>query len=295
MKTQFIWVQRIFLACCLIFLLVIFLRSREEILQIVSAATYTPLFVALIVWTLSTFLVPGLALVVLKSRGNAVNFSTLLFIYLNRIPAKYLPGGIWQTFARAYDLSSLGVNKKDIALLVFYENFWSVYVASMLATAGIFALETNTVYVQWTMVLLLAGLCLPPIFFVLRKQDYILPVSAYLKLSAVCILFWLCASFSFLCYLNSLDIMSSNYHPLLLMFHYLFSYVVGFVSIFAPQGIGVFEVVLSQAGSFTIPLEELVVILLGFRFIVLISDLLVWLAYFALVKYKNIASVRQES
>ncbi len=57
---------------------------------------------------------------------------------------------------------------------------------------------------------------------------------------------------------------------------YLFSWAVGFVSIFAPQGIGVFEVVaaelMSPAGTFM----SVAALFAGFRLVILVADATVW-------------------
>lgn len=45
-------------------------------------------------WILATLVIPLIALTVLRDRGNTISYSTLLFIHLNRIPSKFLPGGV---------------------------------------------------------------------------------------------------------------------------------------------------------------------------------------------------------
>jgi len=61
--------------------------------------------------------------------------------------------------------------------------------------------------------------------------------------------------------------------------HYLFAFVVGFVSIFAPQGIGVFEVVYAELSSSDIPRTQMIIFVAGFRVLVMLSDILIWLGY----------------
>jgi UPF0716 family protein affecting phage T7 exclusion len=61
--------------------------------------------------------------------------------------------------------------------------------------------------------------------------------------------------------------------------NYLFSYVVGFVSIFAPQGIGVFEAVYSELASSELPRTQLMIFVAGFRVLLMLSDMLTWLGF----------------
>jgi hypothetical protein len=63
---------------------------------------------------------------------------------------------------------------------------------------------------------------------------------------------------------------------------YLFSWGVGFLSIFAPQGLGVFELVASELLKGSIGFMGLAALIGGFRAVVLVADLVVWCAYQAL-------------
>ena len=63
------------------------------------------------------------------------------------------------------------------------------------------------------------------------------------------------------------------------MANHLFSFVVDFVSIFAPQGIGVFEVVYSELATTELPRAQLIIFVPGFRVLVMLSDMLTRLDY----------------
>ena len=60
---------------------------------------------------------------------------------------------------------------------------------------------------------------------------------------------------------------------------YLFSWGVGFIAIIAPQGIGVFELVASELMDGPIGFMGLAALIAGFRVVVLVADILVWLVY----------------
>ncbi|MCK7575573.1 MAG: hypothetical protein MZV65_47755 [Chromatiales bacterium] len=41
--------------------------------------------------------------------------------HINRLPARYLPGGIWQTVSRAIDFSASGITTPVIMRVIFME------------------------------------------------------------------------------------------------------------------------------------------------------------------------------
>ncbi len=59
---------------------------------------------------------------------------------------------------------------------------------------------------------------------------------------------------------------------------YLFSWGVGFIAIFAPQGIGVFEVVAADLMRSDSTFMSVAALLAGFRLIILAADATVWAA-----------------
>lgn len=293
MKSVLLWLQRVFLLGSIGFLLYILLENRADISAVLSVASVPALALAGGFWIVSVLLVPSIAWVILYSRDNEIAFSSLFVIYINRIPAKYLPGGVWQTFARAYDMNSLGISKTDVGLVVFYENFSSVYLATLLSTFGIFLLDTNPLYSSLALLLFLGSLMVVPIAVLFRRQRFVLAAWVYAKLALICLVFWLCAASAFFFYLDALALVPPDYSPLLLMIHYQFSYVVGYASIFAPQGIGVFEVVMVELSEITMPAVQAVVLVAGFRVVVLVCDLLVWLVFVLTGASRSVMNINQ--
>ncbi len=93
---------------------------------------------------------------------------------------------------------------------------------------------------------------------------------------------WCIAATAFVIYLSAFPGLALQAAPLETAGAYLFSWGVGFIAIFAPQGIGVFEVVAADlmrgAGTFM----SVAALLGGFRIIVLAADATVWVALHAL-------------
>jgi len=283
MKTALLWLQRLFLVCSVAFLITVFFQNRTDILSIFSAASYSGLATAILFWVLATLLIPAIAFTILRDRKNSITFRALLSIHLNRIPSKFLPGGVWQTFARAYDMKSMGVTKTDISLVVIYENTFSIVVAAIASTLGIYLFSSSELYSTLALILFLGSIATIPLALLFRRQSFILSVAAYLQLTTICMAFWMLAASAFYSYMSAIGMVAVQDDVLLTVVNYLFAYVVGFVSIFAPQGIGVFEVVYSELATSELPRTQLIIFVAGFRVLVMLSDMLTWLG-FMLVK-----------
>ena len=207
--------------------------------------------------------------------------------YIHRLPAKYLPGGIWHTVARGHDLLKKGLTKKQLSFLVFYENFWPVLITALLGGGGVLYYHSDNLWGTTAALLLTTSLIVLLILIVMRKKPWIFPLPTYLAISLISILFWLIAALSFVSYLVAFNLASPN---ALYFFNYLFSWLIGFLSFFSPQGIGVFELTMTQLTPFPVSTQEAMVIIAGFRLIVLVSDLSNWLIYMVLSKNPGVLS-----
>jgi len=179
-------------------------------------------------------------------------------------------------------MNSLGISRRDISLVVLHENSYSILLAALISTLGIYLLDSNALYSKFALALFIGSLLTIPTAFVFRKRSFILSISAYTKLTLVCACFWMAAMAAFYSYMSSIPLIAASYKPLLMVVHYLFSYVVGFVSIFAPQGIGVFEVVVAELADLDMPFTQVVILVAGFRVLILLSDIVSWAIYMLL-------------
>ena len=279
MKTALLWLQRLFLVCSIAFLIAVFFQNRTDIVSIFTAASYLGLAIAILFWILATLLIPAIALTILKDRKNSITFRTLLAIHLNRIPSKFLPGGVWQTFARVYDMNGLGITKTGISLVVLYENTYFIILAAIVSTLGIYLYSSNELYSTLALALFLGSIATIPLALFFRKRSFILSITAYEQLTAVCEIFWLLAAGAFYSYMAAIGMIAASDDALHTVVNYLFSYVVGFVSIFAPQGIGVFEAVYPDLASSELPRTQLMIFVAGFRVLLMLSDMLTWLGF----------------
>jgi len=176
-------------------------------------------------------------------------------------------------------MNDKGISKTDISLVVLYENSYSIILAAIISTLGMYLFSPNDLYSTLALLLFFGSLSTIPIAVFFRKRSFILSAGAYVKLTAICVGFWTLAATAFYSYMNAIGLVTTADSALLTIIHYLFSFVVGFVSIFAPQGIGVFEVVYAELSSNDIPRTQMIIFVAGFRVLVMLSDILIWLGY----------------
>ena len=84
---------------------------------------------AIFVWAPLHALAPILALALFKPAGVDISYRAAFLIHANRIPARYLPGGIWHTVGRVMDYHELGAPPRLLTAYVCVEHVLAVGVA----------------------------------------------------------------------------------------------------------------------------------------------------------------------
>jgi hypothetical protein len=261
-------------------------QSRVELAELFENASLTYLGLAALVWAILHAVSPLLAVAVFDGCGSKVSWRQAFAIHAARLPARYLPGGIWHTVGRVMDYRELGVAGRHISVFVILENGLAAVLtlafggAIIFETRGADPIGTIACLASLASILALAAMVYAINARVLQPPDRISSM-ALLKSVIIVAVFWLGATTAFLLYLNAFPASTGEYSLVEMAGIYLFSWGVGFVSIFAPQGIGVFEVVASELMDSPIGLMGLAALIAGFRVIVLIADIAVWLIYLA--------------
>ncbi len=259
-------------------------QSRGELDELVRNASLVQLGLAALVWAVLHAVSPVLAVVVFAACGSKVSWRQAFATHAARLPARYLPGGIWHTVGRVVDYREQGVADRHISVFVILEN--GLAAAITLAIGGAIVFSTRGADTAGSIAGLasLAGVVALPLMVyatnsrVLQRPDR-LSIAGLLKSTLIVVVFWLGATAAFLLYLNAFPASTGDYSIIEMAGIYLFSWGVGFVSIFAPQGIGVFEVVASELANSPIGLMGLAALIAGFRVVVLVADIAVWLIY----------------
>ena len=104
-------------------------------------------------------------------------------------------------------------------------------------------------------------------------------LSFYLGFILLSIFYWLIAAASFLFYYTSISINNEQHSLLYTAAAYIFSWGIGNISVFAPQGIGVFEVVAGKLLPLPMTLGGAVAFIAGFRIIALAADSITWISH----------------
>lgn len=283
--TCMVWGKRIFTPFALIFIGIIIWNSRTNLSALLVGCSFYRIGSAIFIWILLNVFSPYFLNFVLSACGSSLSYKKAINIHISRLPAKYLPGGIWYAVARGSDLYHHNeVNPRHLATLVFLEHTLSVGVTFFVG--GLILAGNSHDGIMKYIFLISAGcglvlLLLNPILvnrFIL-KQTAKFTLPQYAVTTCISSLFWLVASTAFVAYFSGVMGFKSNEPFFVLAGTYMFSWGVGFIAIFAPQGIGVFEGVATFTLQLGQPFGEIATVIAGFRLIILVADLTTWAGF----------------
>ncbi|OOG59665.1 lysylphosphatidylglycerol synthase domain-containing protein [Rhodanobacter sp. C03] len=268
----------IFGPAAVIFLIIAGVRARGAFEAVSLHTQLIPLAITVLLWASLNLLGPVFTWIVLRETGARIPYGTALKIYVGRLPAKYLPGGIWQTVSRMMDLHRLGVERSQLTVLVMLENLMPLTVA--MAIGGTFMLiagEATHLAIAAMVIGVVVLACLPLVLrhrLLLHKSRFAL--RTYFLATLVDVAFWLVAATAFACYWYSFPTIHTDIPRLQVYGAYLLAWSAGFMSVFSPQGIGVFESVISLFLKGALPFGEVAVLAAGFRAVMLAADFITY-------------------
>jgi hypothetical protein len=273
-------VKLVFTPIALIFLLTAGWHSRDILAVVFHQASAGYLVLAIVAWLFSHLLSPLLSYILFSEKNPTITYSLTLVTHVGRLPARYLPGGIWHTVARIADFHSFGIKPKQLTAFFILENTIALGVTFAVGGALVGWYQTGA----WHTIALVAsagallGLAVCP--FILNRwildKHSALSIGAYLKVVLSALLFWALASTAFFSYLLAFPGSTQTNSMLEITGTYLFSWAVGYIALFAPQGLGVFEAVAGDILQTTLSLGAIAVLVAGFRLVILIADLVAW-------------------
>lgn len=278
--------KRIFLPAAVAFLIYFAWQSRDVLIVIVQTAKPVYVVLAILVWSLMYALAAVFSVLIFRARNTQISYKTAIKIHVSNLPARYLPGGIWHTVGRIADFRNLGIGQRDIAIFVFLENMLGPCVAFVIGGS---LLASYLGFTGWGQIAALSAIAAAAF---LIASPYILslrvihggspfPVVVLAKGVLLSAVSWAVAAGAFVIYLAAFPGLRLQLPILEMVGAYLFSWGVGFISIFAPQGVGVFEVVAADIMRGTESLTNVAVLLAGFRLIILAADALAWTMLYA--------------
>lgn len=258
-------------------------NGRAVLLEVYRRADFTYLSLAAVLWIVALLVSPLLSMLSLSGAHQSLDYETAFKIHAQNILARYIPGGVWHTVGRIIDFRDLGITRRQLAAFVFLEN--SLAASVTLTTGG-----TVVWYVRglegWGGIGALGvlggtiGLVLSRFIvnrWILQPAENV-PLRIYLLCVTAVGLFWIFAASAFVSYSHAFPGQGLSSAPrLLISGGYLLAWGLGFLALFAPQGVGVFEVVLASLISDSLSLGTMAVLIAGFRILTLCADLTIWL------------------
>ena len=205
--------------------------------------------------------------------------------YLRRLPARYIPGGVWHSASRYVDIhAENSVAGRDITRIFVVEN--GVVGATGLilaATAAWAVLGSSPAYLA--PIMMTVGIALCATLFAaksLTRTTVLWPMAA--AGTALMSLEWIVASVAFAIFASGLGPTSNCALPVLGS-SYLIAAVTGFMALFAPQGWGITEAVFSFLQPCGSSALVGVTAIAGFRLLAFIADVLLFSVWLVARKY----------
>jgi glycosyltransferase 2 family protein len=258
--------------------------NRELLSRLVDVANLNFLIGAVCLWAALHLLSPVSTKIIFSSLGSTMTYTNLLNIYISRLPARYLPGGIWHTVGRLYDYRAFGISRKQVTILALIDTFFPCLITFFLGGGYLwFAGEKGILSSIEGIAALISCCTLLSIPFLVKWRLSSLWVNNfnfhYSLLILISLFFWMLASIAFLFYYSSVSFFIHQMPLPHVAATYIFSWGIGYISVFAPQGIGVFEFVAGALMELPMTLGGAVAFLAGFRIVAFTADGLVWLLY----------------
>jgi len=218
-----------------------------------------------------------------------LGYRELALISVLRLPAKYLPGGIWQSVARFAAYRRLEVSKADSLFILVAEHLIAVCVSAALGASVLLHIEGIAFLHGVIACVLIGALALLAVtaLWILRTQGCTKKnLAGILMAILAAALFWTFAGASFCAYwAAAFGLQGSG--VLRIASCYLLSWSAGFVALFAPQGIGVFEWVASHLLTSAWPVSVTVIAAASFRIVTMAGDLSAWAAGVAISRFRE--------
>lgn len=276
------WAKRLFTPIAVAFLVYFAWHSRDVLVSLIEQASVGKLVIAAVIWGALHLFMPVLAVVILRGAGADISWRQAFATHVERLPARYVPGGVWHTVGRVMDYHEQGVESKHLTVFVVLEN--GLAAAFTLAVGGAILWASNVTGGLGALVPIgcLAGMAG---LFALHYFTRTISTGTYLKALGVTAVFWLIATAAFITYLGAFPLNGNVVTDTLVNAGvYLFSWGVGFLAVFAPQGIGVFEAVASDLIGSPIGFMGFAALIAGFRVVVMVADFATWGLYRLLAK-----------
>ncbi len=265
-------------------LIVVIVRTKDDLARTLREARPALLVLCLLASFGQIALTSAVWSTGLKRLGAPTSWRSVVQATAAAAPSRYLPGSVWYAVARVATLRRRGVPARHLTAVAAMETVLSPVVGLALGSLLLavtdpadLRLSRGLTLALLVLGLLLLGLASPPVLgrlMRLRVKNQDVPTLGWLDLAAVIgrvALFWVWSASVFTLYLAAFPGATSAGIPTV-MAAYMLAWGVGWLALFAPQGAGVFEVVL--AALLVGGADDLAVLAAGYRAVILVRDLL---------------------
>lgn len=240
----------------------------------------------------------ALAWFVLAKRMNIkVSLKNALYLWIVSNTARFIPGAIWQYVGRVELGQQMGISRKEGILIVFYETLLIVISGSLFSLFAIkyWAQVGIKLYMIILIIIILLIIIHPAILnkiftIIIKLTKKEKPTISLLKIKDLLLILPL---FLINFILNGLALtfliyaFTGNFEIeklFLISGMYALSWLIGYLSVFAPGGIGVTEVSLALFLSlqFSLPLASAIAVV--YRFLLVVAELIIFIF---ILKFKN--------
>lgn len=270
--------RRLFIPAALAFLAISAYRASGNLAPLIADVSWSSLLLACLVWGTAQWTGPLATVAFARILRIPLGYRALALISVLRLPAKYLPGGIWQSVARFAAYRRHAIGNSDSLTILAAEHVAALGVSLALGGGILLCLDNPPVVARLAAGTLACGLaltlaCMVRVASGPTQRISRLGWSSLVVLATVA--FWCLAATAFSLYWTALFPMSTADVPQLVS-GYLLSWAAGFAAVFAPQGLGVFEWVAAQLLPSMQTLSVTVTALAGFRLVTIAGDLTAW-------------------
>lgn len=276
--------------------------ARSSILSIIESAEGWFWVSALLLLIIRNLSQPIPTVMILRGLGSKVSWLNVIKITIERLPARYIPGGIWHSTAQAVDLKNLGVPFDLLSGMLFLQQLLAIGTALIMGGMGLALFHPDR---QWffygagiSVIAFVAIIAFSLItIFLARRRGHAPQVKYFIYASVLSTFFWLVPALAFDALVNSFPEIDISATSLLIGSVFLFSRGVGFLAIFAPQGIGVFEFVAAALLPTTYEATSVAVILFSFRIVGFVADTITYGAFMGvkhIPKWSSILTGRRD-
>lgn len=284
------WIQLLFYLVAFVFLFHTLTDNIGFLKDIFIKKNIKLLSLSLLFYILSHCFAPLCSKFISKFLQIEINYSSFLAAHIVNLPSKYIPGGIWHTAGRIGYLSNLKKKSlRKITLIISLENLFALATGVLLAciTLHISSLELPKSVTPWisNIIPIITALILFVILLLVTQlritkeifNKYKFRYNYLLETIITYALSWSFLALSFTYYIKTI---TSNHIPLVdILASYFISWLLGFIAIFAPQGIGIFEASASTLLNHPVSSSQFLAALFAYRILIALADTTTWGIY----------------